>query len=250
MDELKSFNDDTPLRLSGIEKENVIKKINEAISCLSYFKNTIQEDITIVTNVWTCLGLNESFHADLSKMVGYDSILAKEREERHKEIREKNEKIRRLIEQRGKEVTPEAIQGALNRYEDIFRAWFKNEGFHYASIQNLSAYGLIAELTSQMDYVKPSSSNDDEICNKIWKEDVGTEDKFNNGWNIYKDQYHGELLDTDNNKQLIKELLLENFPNARIYKFSGRKNDHGSFSLCTEVYISYLDLDNYYHSLN
>lgn len=98
MNKLKAFKDESPLLLSGKEKENVIKKINEEISCLLFFRDLIQEEKAVVTNVWTCLGLNESYHSDLSKMVGYNSILAKEKEERHKEIRDKNEEIRKLTE--------------------------------------------------------------------------------------------------------------------------------------------------------
>ena len=76
---LKRFNDETPLILKEEEKKNVIKKTNESLSCLMFFKDLIQEDKTVMTNVWSCLGLNESYHIDLSKMVGYDSILAKEK---------------------------------------------------------------------------------------------------------------------------------------------------------------------------
>lgn len=249
MDELKVFQDESPLLLSGKEKENVIKKINEEISCLLFFRDLIQEEKAVVTNVWTCLGLNESYHSDLSKMVGYDSILAKEKEERYKEIRAKNEEIRKLTEQRGKEVTPEAIQGALRRYEDIFCAWYENEGFNYASISNLSAYGMTAELTSEMNFRDFTRYDHDEIYKKIWTENKSTEEKIDSGWDIYKSQFHAELLDTENNKKRINELFLKCFPSIRIFKFTGRKNDYNGFSLNTEVHITYSDLDGYYNSL-
>lgn len=248
MSKLEVFQDESPLLLSGKEKEEAIKKINEEISCLLFFRDLIQEEEAVVTNVWTCLGLNESYHSDLSRMVGYDSILAKEKEERHKEIREKNEEIRKLTEQRGKEVTPEAIQGALRRYEDIFRAWYDNEGFRYASISNLSAYGMTAELTSEMNF-RDSEKYDSDIYKKIWTENSGTEEKIDDGWDIYKSQFHAELLDTENNKKRINELFLRCFPNTRIFKFTGRKNDYNGFSLRTEIHITYSDLDIYYNSL-
>lgn len=249
MGKLRVFQDESPLLLSGEEKENVIKKINEEISCLLFFRDLIQEEKAVVTNVWTCLGLNESYHSDLSKMVKYDSILAKEEEERHKEIREKNEEIRKLTEQRGKEVTPEAIQGALRRYEDIFRAWYENEGFNYASISNLSPYGMTTELTSEMNFSDPTKCDHDEVYKKIWSEKSSTEEKIDSGWDIYKSQFHAELLDTENNKRRINELLLRCFPNTRIYKFTARKNDYDGFSLRTEIHITYSDLDRYYNSL-
>lgn len=248
MSKLEVFQDESPLLLSGKEKENVIKKINEEISCLLLFRDLIQKDKAVMTNVWTCLGLNETYHSDLSKMVGYDSILAKEKEKRYIDIREKNEEIRNLTEQRGKEVTPEAIQGALRRYEDIFRAWYDNEGFRYASISNFSAHGMISELTSEMNF-RDSEKYDTEIYKKIWSENTGTEEKINDGWDIYKSEFHAELLDTENNKKRITELFLKYFPNAKIYKFTGRSNDYNGFSLRTEFHISYSDLDTYYNSL-
>ena len=249
MSKLKVFQDESPLLLMSEDKKNVIKKINEEISCLLYFRDLIQEEKTVITNVWTCLGLNESYHSELSKMVGYDSILAKENEERHKEIREKNEEIRKLTEQRGKEVTPEAIQGALRRYEDIFRAWYENEGFNYASISNLSAYGITAELTSEMNFRDSTRYDNNEIYKKIWSEDSSTEEKIDSGWDIYKSQFHAELLDTENNKRRINKLFLKCFSGTKIFKFTGRKNDYNGFSLSMEVHITYSDLDRYYNSL-
>lgn len=248
MSKLRVFQDESPLLLSGKEKESVIKKINEEISCLLFFRDLVQEEKAVVTNVWTCLGLNESYHSELSKMVGYESILTKEKEERHKEIREKNENIRKLTEQRGKEVTPEAIQGALRRYEDIFRAWYGNEGFRYASISTLSAYGITAELTPEMNF-RDSERCNNEIYKKIGTGNSGTEDKIADGWDIYKSQFHAELLDTENNKKRINELLLRCFPNIRIFKFTGINNDYNGFSLRMEMHITYSDLDRYFNSL-
>lgn len=248
MDKLEVFQDESPLILSEKEKEDVLKKLNEEISCLLFFRNLILEDNVVLENVNTFMGLNESYHSDLSKMVGYDSILAKEKEKRYAEIREKNKKIRELTEQRGKEVTPQAIQGALKRYEDIFRAWYENEGFEYASISNLSAYGMTVELTASMNF-RDSEKYDNEIYKKIRTENSGTENKISDGWDIHKSQFHAELLDTENNKNRIHDLLLKHFPNAKISKFTGRRNDYKGFSLNTEIHISYSDLDTYYNSL-
>lgn len=249
MGRLKVFSDETPLSLSKEDKEKVIKKINESLSCLLFFKDLIEEEKAVVTNVWTCLGLNESYHADLSKMVGYDSILAKEKDERHKEIRKKNEEIRKLTDQRGKEITPEAIEGALRRYEYILRAWYENEGFNYGSISNLSAYGISIELTSEMNFREDTHHENNEICKKIWSDEISTEAKIESGWDIHKAQFHAELLDTENNKKRIQALLLHCFPNVRIFKFTGRRNDYDGFSLRTEFNVSYSDLENYYKSL-
>ena len=249
MSKLKRFIDETPFSLSGKDKEKAIKIINESLSSLLVLRDLIKTDKVVVSNIDTHLSLNESFHAELSKILGYDSILAKEYEERHLEIRKKNEEIRQLKEQRGKEVTPEAITGALRLYEDIFRAWYENEGFEYGSISSKSDYGMTVELTSNMNFTEDTSPERNPIYQTIWSDDISTESKIKNGWDIYESQFHAELLDTDNNKKRIKELLLKNFPKVSIHSFCGRRNDYGSFSLRVEFYISYSDLDNYYKSL-
>ncbi|MDF2880167.1 MAG: hypothetical protein K0R54_724 [Clostridiaceae bacterium] len=245
MSKLEIFRDDTLLSLSFEDKKKVIKKINEMLSNMFFFRDLVEGDIVNKTNVWTNLGLNEGFHSDLSKMVGYDSILLNEKEKRHVEIREKNIEIRRLIDLLGKGVSPEAVTGAINRYENILRAWYESEGWHYASV-SYSAYGIIADLSSDMSMEKEAHLADKEIF-KVFKNNNGTKQKTDDGWDIHNAQFKSELLDTDNNKKRFQELLLSDFPNAVIYKFSGRKNDYNGFSLRIEFNIPYTDLENCYN---
>lgn len=247
---MKMYNDCTPLNLTNEEIGKVLKSINESVSNLMFFRDLIQSDSMdgqITKNdVWTHLGLNESYHAELSKQVGYDSILATERDNRHKEIRQKNQEIKRLIEQRGKEVTPEAVAGALRRYRDILDAWYENEGFRYASIEKTTIYGITAELTSEMEIKKDPPSKNSEIKKTLWTKDTGTIQKIENGWDIQSGRYIAELLDTNNNKENITNLIRNAFPKSRILSFQSRINDHSSFSLRTTFNVPYSDLDLYY----
>ena len=137
----------------------------------------------------------------------------------------------------------------MKRYEDILRIWYENEGFNYGSISKSSAYGITIELVSEINFKEKTRHDNNDIYKKIWSNNISTEAKIENGWDLHKSQFHAELLDTENNKKRMQELLLTCFPNVRIFKFSGRRNDYNGFSLSTEFNVLYTDLENYYNSL-
>lgn len=243
--EIKPINN-TKVILTNEEKEKAVKLLNNAAMSFCFLRDLIIDNNLVMENIETHLSLNKFYLKDLYVLLGYDFILQKEYEEKDKKIREKNSEIRKLIESKSEEVTPESIEGALKRYETIFHAWYTNEGFDYASISNFSYDGIIAELSSRMNFKDSCRNNDSEIYLKIWSNDVGTEEKINNGWDIYKKQFGAILLDTKNNRNRLINLLDKEFPNMKIYKFIGSHNEYNDYSLKTEFFIPYADLENYF----
>lgn len=243
---LPTFNDRTVVELTDENKKAIIAKLNEAISNLACFRDFLKMGPINKTSVWTLLGLNEHFHADLSGMLNYESILAAEEAKRHIEIRDANIKIHQLEQERGKDVTPDAVYGALKLYETIFNAWYNNEGFRFADTK-FSYSGLRAEFSAEMEMNDECSYPNDPVYAALWAKDAGTKQKMDSGWDIIYEPYHAELLDTDNNKERFTEMITKAFPGACINGFSCRRNDFKSFSLRPDIFIPYSDIRKLYN---
>lgn len=237
--------DETKVSLSVEERKKATSLIAQMMSSLDCLRNYVTEGNLINDNVATHLGLDESYHRELSSILGYDSILAKENAARYVEIKKANCRIRELENQLGVTVSADAVCGALQLYHDIFRAWYSNEGFRYASIET-TQWGINATFSSEIHRTNECEYPSNPIYVKLWSSHKGMEQKITDGWNIFKAQFHGELLDTDNNKVRFQQLIMKDFPNARISGFGSRRNDYGTFSMRPEVNIPYGDISELY----
>jgi len=247
--ELKMYDDKAPVTLEPSIKKDVSKKISDLYHLLSFLNQNVEDDALDNKVVHTTMGLYESYYRDLAKMLGYDTILEKEHEDRFEKIRQKNKEIMELESKLGKEVSPQAVSGAIKFYEDIIRAWYENEGFHYASI-TVNSYGLNVELSDEMDYNQDDNRKEsrNEISSHVWNKNKNTIEKKESGWDIDEDKYHASILDTDNNRSRIQKLILSDFPNTRINGFQSRHNDNHLFALTTKCFISYGNVVDYYET--
>ena len=242
---LQPYSDETKVILSADKKKEALKKINEIMSSLDFIRQLVKEDNLVNNNVWSCMGVNEHLHAELSELLGYNSILAEEVKKRSSEIREKNTKIAQLEQMLGEQTSPDAVMGALRLYEDIFSAWLDSEGFHYASLQT-HQWCIEAEFSAEMDFTNECAYPKHDVYRRMWNHEVGAQQKVDCGWDIHIGQFYGEMLDTDNNKKHFSELIMSTFPNARITGFGSRRNDYGSFSMRPVVCIPYSDVAELY----
>lgn len=243
---LPTFNDRTVVPLTEENKKASIAKLNETMSNLAFLRDLLKRGPINKTDVWTYLGLNEHFQADLSELLDYGSVLAAEMKTRHEEIRAANIKIRQLEQERGKEVSPDAVYGALKLYETIFNAWYNNEGFRFADTK-FSYNGLRAEFSAEMELDAGCSYPNDPVYAALWTKDAGTKQKMDSGWDIICEPYHAELLDTDNNKKKFTELITKAFPGVRINGFPSRRNDFKSFSMRPDIFVPYSDIRKLYN---
>lgn len=237
---LHAYDDRTPLNLTEEEKQAILQMIQEINTSLTLLDQRITNGAQN-SDVSTCIGLLEHRLPDLSKITGYDGILAKQVEERHAKVRKLNCRIRELEEQRGKEINATATTSALQRYEDTLRTWHEACGFRYANIQ-CKLSGLRVKFNSKLRHErKRRLSRNDEMFARFVKMTPFLPELTD--WDIIKNDYSSELADTDENRQNLIRLFTEEFPNVRINRFEARKNDCGSFLLGIDVYIPYEDIE-------
>lgn len=240
---LEIYNNNEPLDIHPIDlakADSILRKIGESTS---FFRVRLQEQPKM-TDVHTHMGLLESYLTDLIPLVKYDSVLEEEREKRYAEIKAANTEIHRLEKLVGNGISPEGVSSKLREYDDGIRLWYGAHGFQYASLKQYTPYGIIYEFNDDLQYDPDNGCSSRKEWEKYFFEKFSILATKESAYDIYYDSYHGELLDTDNNKELIHKLLKENFPNHSIHEFHSRKNDFGSFSLRFTVNIPYVDIDN------
>ena len=237
---LKMYNNRTPLDLSNEDKSKIQQIIKKTINSLAFMSQRISDGADM-NDVHTHMSLLEYAVNDLTPLTHYDSVLTEEMENRHKEIRELNQRVHELETQRGKEVTADAVSAAIRRYEDVFRAWYQAAGIRYAKI-DYTSYSLKIEICNELDnHQKDRLTTDKELCKKLAEEMPFITESPN--WDVVHDHYTSELLDTDRNRKNITNLLKKYFPNVRIFSFNSYRNDFESFSLRCCANVPYTDIE-------
>lgn len=243
MQQLTCYNNRTPLNLNDkdlAKADKLLIKINES---LEFFRIRLR-DKPNKTDVHTHIGLFEAYLTDLAKLVDYESVLTEEREQRYKELREANTEIHRLNRLLGNGTSPDSVSSKLRLYDDVIRLWYGAHGFQYASLKEYTAFGITYDFNYELQYEADEGCSSRKEWGSIFQNAFDIIATKNSPFNIYHDTYHAELLDTDKNKQLIEELLFNNFPNYNIHSYQSRKNDFGSYSLRFVVNIPYQDIEN------
>lgn len=237
---LKMYNNRTPLDLSNEDKSKIQQIIKKTINSLAFMSQRISDGADM-NDVHTHMSLLEYSVQDLTPLTHYDSVLAEETENRHKEIRELNRRVHDLETQRGREVTADAVSAAIRRYEDVFRAWYQAAGIRYAKI-DYTSYSLKIEICNELDNNrKDRLTTDKELCKKLAEEMPFITESPD--WDVVHDHYTSELLDTDKNRKNITNLLKKYFPNVRIFSFNSHRNDFESFSLRCCANVPYTDIE-------
>lgn len=238
---LEIYNNRTPLDLSDENKTKIQRIIKKTIDSLAFMSQRISDGADM-NDVHTHMSLLEYAVNDLTPLTHYDSVLAEEVERRHKKIRELNQRVHKLEEKMGKEVTADAVSAAIRRYEDVFRAWYQAAGIRYAKI-DYTSYSLKIEICSnELDNDrKDRLTTDEELCKKLAGELPFIAKSPD--WDVVHDHYTSELLDTDRNRENITNLLKKYFPNVRIFSFNSYRNDFESFSLRCCANVPYTDIE-------
>lgn len=248
MTKLPVYDNHTKLNLTDDNHKKALDLLGKIAGASSFFRQILTEKANMaeMTDSNTYMGLIESYFSELSPLVKYDSVLAEERQNRYTEIKSLRQEISDLESKLGETVTPEGLTAALRRYQDTVRCFYGALGFQYARLDECTAWSVVYTFTSELQYEPDDgTSGMKELSAKFIKQ-FGLLASPDTVFDIYRDKYHAELLDTDNNKRQIQTLFTDVFPNIQFHKFESRRNDYNSFSLRFTVALSYQDIQNLY----
>lgn len=237
------YNNRKPLNLNASDIRKANNLLKNAIDSLQFFYVRLNDNPTM-TDVHTHMGLFEHYHTELSDIVNYDSVLKEEQEKRHIALRKANMEIHRLNQLLGNGISPEGISTKLKDYDNAIRNWYGAHGFQYARLKEYTAYGIIYEFNDELQYEPDNGCSSRKEWTETFTKAYELIAKDNTVFDIYRDTYHAELLDTDKNKKLITDLITKSFPEAQIREFRSRMNDFDSYSLRFTVYLPYSDIHN------
>lgn len=211
--------------LSEDNKAIVLKEVKSINSKLRYLQDLLVND-NVNENMLEvlCGGVELSF-ADLSKAIGYNGETIEKVEQKYNECRELREVIRELEEKLQSEDITDKIPSQLSSLTEILKKWWKTEGFNYIHKIDYSSNG-IAHVSFGFNFedfsnIYSSTPVSDKEKHNSWLKAL--EDK---GYIFIKNKNNKiiGLLDCDNNKKLLLNLLLNTFPTAMLGKIETQLN--------------------------
>lgn len=233
------MNQEQLIELTPDQKAVCLKTTKDMFFAVKQLHEWIEKDSLSKEMSGILPSLIESHFSDLSKLLNYESVLTKEKEERHLQIRKANERIRELENQLGEGKPIDGLKEQLKYLADIVSKWWNKYGFHHVSDEEFTEYGQYkARFCFMLDHI--SMFSDTPETDKKNKKDR-LKELSDEGWDIvYDDNGRSpELLDNDNNRKRLIKLIEGRFPSAKVVRtrnhYSNKNGDYKFRDI--EVYI-------------
>jgi hypothetical protein len=182
----------------------------------------------------THLSLSEHYVMDFLVAMGYDSILKRESEKRHIEIRNLNNQNRELRSQLGEKVTNEDFRERSKNISKSIRKWWNIKGFGHISEIKFTEYGFIE--------AKLSGSISEAYYDRDGRDAKGTKIKYLKELGFEFSEEADSLIMNDNNLNSLFDLISKEYPSAKIEEITICPS-----SRCDRTYK---DIVIYIHDLN
>jgi hypothetical protein len=211
--------DETLVKMTDKEKKEQLKNIDNLLQLMLFFKKQLNEDRLQEGFKETQLSLLENYTIEILKHFNYESLLAKEKEERIQKTRQLNIENRELRRQLGDKVSAEDVREMLKNIENKFHDYWRTEGFGFCGDVAFTGYSFKVRIAVSM-LNAMLRGDKEEIQQK--KESLKSY-----GFKLVNDGEREEnaLSFSENNIELLKKLLSKRFTdytfssiNSRCYK--------------------------------
>lgn len=213
--------------------------IRSMVDSLSFFEKRLAGKPTRDDAV-THMSLLESDYKQLSDLLDIKNVTADSLQNRDTMLKNAYQKIEQLQDELAQQASADTIEAKLRQYADTVSLFYQALGFDYASIE----FGLstaVVKFHETLEYhVRSWTGN---LLEKQFQTHYSLITSPDSVYDIERDDYHAELLDTDMNKKFIAKLFQTEFPDSHVMEYHSRPNDFGTFSLDFTVQIPYHDLD-------
>lgn len=208
--------------LTNSQKELIFKNLQKGRFTSANLEKKIEEGKLDENMKNTLCSLMESYLVDVLKEMDYDSHLAKQHDSRYTEIRKANQQINDLREQLSSKNPISGFKEQFTLIQDTIREWWRKEGFVYVEEVNVIYYGVLSvkfgfqlSMRSSMFSKDPEGDRADDVRHRQALRDRG----FKFADHAKDEIYRKELLATDNNKELLLELIQQRFPSFSVSEF-------------------------------
>ncbi|PWW06314.1 hypothetical protein DFQ01_103216 [Paenibacillus cellulosilyticus] len=227
------------LVLSDDKKAVCLKSIKDLFFAAKQLHDWLDKDELTQEMSGILPSLIESHFSEIAKALNYESVLTKEKTERHQQIRKANERIRVLEKQLGEGKPIDGLKEQLKYLADIVSKWWDVYGFHHVSDEVFSEHGhykarfcfMLDHISMYSDTPETDKKNAKDRINQLIEE--GYDIVFENG------DRHPRLIDNDNNRTRVVNLIQSRFPSAKVWTTKNHYDDRNGvyFFRDVEVYI-------------
>lgn len=230
---------ETKINLNPDQKAICLKSLKDLFLATKQLHDWVLEDNLTVEMSGILPSLIENHFSDIAKHLDYQSVLAKEKEERHQQIRKANGRIRVLERQLGEGKPIDGLKEQLQVLADTVSKWWDEFGFRHIQDEKFSEYGTYSgRFCFMMDHF--SSYSDTPVTDqKAIKSRL--QQRVDEGYDIVFDKNgrNPQLLDNDNNRKRLASLITSRFPSALIVRTRNfHAEESGIFTFRDiEVYI-------------
>lgn len=221
--------------LNADDKEVCLNALKEINSQLGFMYELIQENTLSEDMRDTLSGLFEYRMADIAKKTGYDSLSVKVLEEKHKAIREANNKIHELEKKLGSEDLTDKIEAQIKYLTNLVDKWWDIEGFNYIREMYFRKYGML-EIELGFSFNDFSSRYSDKPITSKEKHKSWIEEVKERGFKIVKRKGDGAMLiDCEDNRKMLIDMIKNRFPSVEILQFENYNVSRKSQSELFEI---------------
>ncbi|MBY9079536.1 hypothetical protein KIH86_03820 [Paenibacillus sp. HN-1] len=228
--------------LNPDQKAVALKTMKDMLFAVKQLHDWISEDGLTEEMAGILPSLIESHFVDIAKQLNYESVLTKEKEERHQQIREANTRIRELEKQLGESKPIGGLKEQLRFLASTVSDWWNKYGFHHVSEESFTEYGhYTAKFCFMLDHISMFSDTP-ETDKRTWRERI--QELIAEGWDIiFTDGKRSpQLVDNDNNRSRLVNLIQSRFPSAKIIRTRNWRTDDEKVFIYRDIEVYIYDL--------
>ena len=208
------------LTLSEDDREVLAGKLKDGAFALATLRECLKKSLTVdVELVRTTLKVAEHTIADVSGTTGAALDTQEDVEQRSRDLRRLNMRVRELESQIGAGASPEVLRHGLGSVGKKFKTWWKQEGFGHVAELAFSEYGqlsatLSCHLFGRHSYSMSATPVSDREKHRLWLESLDAR-----GFDLVSESDAGreiEIRDTDRSRAAVAALVSKAFPSAKI----------------------------------
>jgi len=206
--------------LNEDQKAVALKELQELYSAAAHLYETVKKGELSLEMRRVLCSLCESYTGKVSTVLGYDSDLARELEERFADIRTANMRIHELERQLGCCDITNVLPQKLKALSKSIRDWWRKEGFGHVSDIRFTEYVYIHVKLNCLVMNYGDSMSDEPVTQartrKQWIEDLKAR------WNLFQPEAREwSALFDDHNRDELMRTIAARFPSATMTEIRG-----------------------------
>ncbi|WP_059051392.1 hypothetical protein [Paenibacillus senegalimassiliensis] len=228
--------------LNPDQKVVALKTLKDMFFAVKQLHDWVSEDNLSQEMAGVLPHLIEGHFSDMSKQLNYESVLTKEKEERHQRIREAYGRICDLEKQLGENKPIDGLKEQLQLLASKISDWWNKYGFYHVSDAMFTEYGLYkARFCFMLDHLYTFSETP--VTDKQNRKQR-IQELIEEGWDIYYEEggRSPKLVDNDNNRSRLVKLIRTRFPSAKIGRTRNWCTDDENVFVYRDIEVYIYDL--------